>query len=116
MSANNPVTSAWLSLAALCLPLEELKKKHGVAFHCSSDQSEMRLTAGDCTIVVTRKRNEITAVMHEPNGGILVRTFSVEGGIDYPVLIEDDGSNPKRVSEVFEELMAWVRALQCSPS
>lgn len=87
--------------------------KHGVTLHCSPNEGEMRFTAGGCTIVVTRGHNEITEVMHEPNGGILVRTFSVEGGIDYPVWVEDDGSSPKRVSEVFEELMAWVRELAC---
>ena len=84
MSVNNPVTSAWSSLAALCLPVEELKNKHGVTFHCSPKQNEMCLTAGDCTIIITRGHNEISAVMHEPNGRILERKFSVEGGIDYP--------------------------------
>lgn len=113
MNVNNAITSAWSSLAALCLPVDELKNKHGVTFHCSPHQSEIRLTAGKCTIVITRSHTEISAAMHEPNGGILVRTFSVEGGIDYPLLVEDDGSTRKRVSEVFEELMAWIRGLPC---
>lgn len=90
-----------------------MKNKHGVTFHHSPDPKGIRLVAGDCTIVVTRSQNEISAVMHEPNGGIVERKLSVEGGIDYPVLLEGAGTKPKRVSEVFEELMAWVRELAC---
>ena len=103
MSTNNAITSAWSALAALCLPVGELKP----------NQSEMRLTAGECTIIVTRGHNEISAVMHEPNGRILERKFSVEGSIDYPILVEGADATRKRVSEVFEELMAWVREPAC---
>lgn len=113
MSVNNAITSAWSSFAALCLPVEELKNKHGVTLHCSPNQGEMRFTAGDCTIVVTHGHNELSAVMHEPNGKTLERKFLVEGGTDYPLLVEGASSIPKRVSEVFAELMAWVRELPC---
>jgi len=114
---DNGLSGAWAAFAALCLPVEELKNKHGVELHCSPNRNEIRLTAAECTVVITRGRNEISAVMHEPNGRITKRNFSVQGGPEYPQLIEGiSSSSPKRVVEVFEELMAWVKDTPCLPS
>jgi hypothetical protein len=98
---------AWAVLTALCLPREDLKDKHGLTFLWSPEQNELRLIARGCTLVITRAGSELTAVLHK-DGTTLERRFRV-AGIDYPLLVEDAGSRPKRISEVFGELIANLR-------
>ena len=111
---DSAISSEWAALVALCMPIEELKKKHGVEFH-SPSPDQIRLTSGDCAMVITRGHDEISAVMRQPNGTVLERKFTLQSEIEYSVLVEGGGSNPKLVSEVFKELMAWFHSVACSP-
>jgi hypothetical protein len=110
---DNAISSAWNALTALCLPIEQLKKKYAVTLLHSANQHELCFGSRSSLLRIARRDNTIWAVMHKRDGRDLERIFSVKGGVEYPLLVEHGSSTPKRAFEVFEELMAWLRGLEC---
>lgn len=104
---------AWAALTALCLPINQLKSKHGVTLLHSTNQHELRFESGKCILTIARHDNTVFAAGRKPDGADLDRRFSVQGDVESPVLVEDGTSIPKRVFEVFEELMAWLHDPAC---
>ena len=111
---NTLAHTVWTNLAALCLPVEELRNKHGITWIHPHNAKEIRLGVDDCTLVVTLLDEGISAVIKNESGSFTLppeRTFAVEGTADCPFLVESGSSTSKRISEVFKDLVNWLRVL-----
>lgn len=109
---NNALSqTVWANLTALCLPLDQLKNKHGVTWLHPRNSNEIRLAAGDYTLAVVQQNDGISAVIENRTETAPMapqRTFAIDGTVECPVLIESGSATSQRISEVFEELMNWL--------